>query len=377
MKGECQTLEYLRTAPYFPLNGSGNGHLTWVSLDAARGYCMAEDNSGQILALSGGGYRGLYTAKLIALLEEKTGLPFARHFDLLAGTSIGGILALALACEISAAKIVRLFEDEGDAIFKLRSWGISKSKYSPGPLKRLLSKEDMFGDRTLADCRHAVVVPAVNYTTGNPQMFKTAHHPRLWADKTKTLVDVALATSAAPIYFPRHVMNDCQYVDGGLIANAPGIVALHEVERYLGLSQKKVRLLSIGTMSPRAVADPSANRDGGLRDWGRGSFLKTKKMAERLFALTISSNETLVHYMLEHRLDDRYRRIDENLSGAPDALLGLDNTSPAARELMTGRAIQKAQSLLGDDTFLPWIEYRAKPRTFYYPAAPEQEQTRA
>lgn len=338
---------------------------------------MAEDDSGQILALSGGGYRGLYTAKLIALLEEKTGQPFARHFDLLAGTSIGGILALALACEVSATKIVRLFEDEGDTIFKLRSWGISKSKYSPEPLKRLLSKEDMFGDRTLADCRHAVVVPAVNYTTGNPQMFKTAHDRRLWADNTKTLVDVALATSAAPIYFPRHVINNSQYVDGGLVANAPGIVALHEAERYLGLSQKRVRLLSIGTMSPRDVVDPSANRAGGLRDWGRGAFLKTKKMTERLFALTISSNETLVHYMLEHRLGDRYRRVDEDLSGVPAALLGLDNTGPAERELMMGRAIQKAQSLLGDDAFRPWLEYRAKPRTFYHPTVPEQEQTRA
>src|SRR6202051_1718525 len=65
----------------------------------------------QVLALSGGGYRGLYMAKIIADIEAADGVPFARLFDLIAGTSIGGILALALALEIPASRMVELFTD--------------------------------------------------------------------------------------------------------------------------------------------------------------------------------------------------------------------------------------------------------------------------
>ena len=113
----------------------------------------------QVLALSGGGYRGLYTAKLISLIEKHTGRPFASHFDLIAGTSIGGILALALACEIPAERMVELFEKHGSAIFKRTAIGYGKARYSPETLKGLLSEEDVFGNRTLADCRHPVLVP--------------------------------------------------------------------------------------------------------------------------------------------------------------------------------------------------------------------------
>lgn len=71
------------------------------------------NTSFQILALSGGGYRGLYTATILAELERELGGPIARHFDLIAGTSIGGILALALANEIPAQKLVEMFVSKG------------------------------------------------------------------------------------------------------------------------------------------------------------------------------------------------------------------------------------------------------------------------
>src|SRR5262249_38669774 len=87
----------------------------------------------QILALSGGGFQGLYTAQVIADLEEHSGKPFASYFDLIAGTSVGGILALALALEIPAARIVTLFEKNGPMIFSRRRslWGVMRAPYSP------------------------------------------------------------------------------------------------------------------------------------------------------------------------------------------------------------------------------------------------------
>ncbi|WP_457825796.1 patatin-like phospholipase family protein, partial [Staphylococcus aureus] len=72
------------------------------------------------------------------------------------------------------------------------------------------------------------MIPAINYSSGLPQIFKTAHHKDFKRDHTFRLVDIALATSAAPGYFPRHCFNNNQYVDGGLYANAPGMLAVHE-----------------------------------------------------------------------------------------------------------------------------------------------------
>jgi patatin-like phospholipase/acyl hydrolase len=192
----------------------------------------------QVLALSGGGYRGLYTAKIIADIEAaEGGTPFARHFELIAGTSIGGILALALSLEIPASAMVALFTEHGDEIFLKQHgalFGYARAPYTAEGLKLLLQREDVFGDLRLSACRHPVLVPAINYSTGQAQMFKTSHHPNFKRDYATPLVDVALATSAAPGYFPRHLYDNCQYVDGGLFANAPGGLALHEATHFFG-----------------------------------------------------------------------------------------------------------------------------------------------
>lgn len=341
----------------------------------------------QVLALSGGGYRGLYTAKLISLIEKHTKRPFASHFDLIAGTSIGGILALALACEIPAEKVVDLFEKHGSKIFKRTAIGYRHARYSPKTLQGLLADREVFGERTLADCKHPVVIPSVNYSTGEPQMFKTPHAPQLMADQSKKLVDIALATSAAPTFFPRHVLDNNQYVDGGLVANAPGMIALHEAEFYLGVPARSIHVLSIGTMAVKPSVDPKASRLGGVRDWGDANFFKTwkiadlfksLKMTERLLELTISANETLTDYMLGQRLGgDRYLRVDEHLSSAQATSVGLSETGPAALEVSLGRAAQRARRLLGSDEFQKWLSYQASPPKFYHTEAADKEHSNA
>jgi len=121
----------------------------------------------QVLALSGGGYRGLYTAKVLADIEQELQSPIATKFDLITGTSIGGILALALALEIPAQTMVDLFVKHGEEIFKKR-WsflGIMRAPYSPASLKAQLEASEVFGDRLLGACIHPVMVPSINYTT--------------------------------------------------------------------------------------------------------------------------------------------------------------------------------------------------------------------
>lgn len=318
----------------------------------------------QALALSGGGYRGLYTAQVLADLEAHFRTPAGSHFDLLAGTSVGGILALALAYEIPAARIVELFEKHGDEIFRKRTLlGVFQSTYSSEPLRKLLSQEDLFGDRTLGDCRHPLIVPAINFTTGKPVVFKTAHHSRLHVDYQLKAVDVALATSAAPLYFPRHVFRSNQYVDGGLFANAPGWLALHEAEMFLDQPIRQIHLMAIGTMSAKFTVDPRRSRRGGWTSWGGINPVNTPK---QLFGLAISTQETLVDHMLRQRLGDSYCHLDDDLTDEQARAVGLDKTTTAATQVLIGTAHERAKHMLGNETCSKFFSHEAAAPVFFH-----------
>jgi len=319
----------------------------------------------QILALSGGGYRGLYTAKILADLEQDIGEPVARRFDLIAGTSIGGILALAIALEIPAERMVKLFEQHGQEIFKRRfsPLGFFRAPYSPKPLKHLLGASDIFGNQTLGACKHPVIVPAINYSTGQPQLFKTPHHPDFKRDYKFHLVDIALATSAAPAYFPRHTFNNNQYVDGGLYANAPGLLALHETETFFKHPIEAVHMLSIGTMSSKFTADPRRNRSGGTYDWGG---LNPANMPKRLFGLSISVQESLSDFILQHRLESRYVLLDDVLTDERAQAVALDKANAPAREVLMGAASEKSKIWLGQKDCQEFHRHKCSPPKFYY-----------
>ena len=186
----------------------------------------------QILSSSGGGYLGLYSVSLLAEIESETGTAIATHFNLLAGTSIGGIIALALAAEVPAARIQSSFEEHGQRIFGKSSpptsgWSTFKdlvcrfwrAKHDPGPLREII--EDIVGsDTRLGDLKHPVIVPTVNVSTGRPQLFKTPHHEDFRLDLHLKIADVAMAASAAPTYFPLAEVSGALYTDGGLFVSA-------------------------------------------------------------------------------------------------------------------------------------------------------------
>jgi uncharacterized protein len=300
----------------------------------------------QVLTLSGGGFRGLYTAKILADLEQEIGGHIAQKFDLIAGTSIGGILALAIAMEIPAERMVKLFENHGHEIFKRRfsMLGMLRAPYSSEPLARLLMDAELFGEKTVGACKHPVIVPAINYSTGMPQVFKTPHHESFKRDHQFRLIDVALATSAAPGYFPRHFFNNNQYVDGGLYANAPGLLAVHEAEVFFGCAPANIQVFSIGTMSSRFTVDPRRNRRGGAYDWGG---FNPADMPKRLFGLSISVQESLSDFVLKHRLGGRYILLDDVLTDERAQAVALDRVDAAAKEVLLGAASEQSKICLG------------------------------
>ncbi len=189
-----------------------------------------------VLALSGGGYRGLYTATVLAELEKAMGRPIASHFDLICGTSAGGMLALGLAAEIPAQELKELFEKEGNRIFGSRSLARRifgfwlKAKHDSIGLREVLTER--FQETMIGDLKHRLLVPTVNYSTGRGQFFKTPHHKSFELDHRMKLVDVALATAAAPVYFPLARNERGVFADGGLVGNAPGLFGLHELNNH-------------------------------------------------------------------------------------------------------------------------------------------------
>lgn len=317
---------------------------------------MAEIPTYHVLALSGGGYRGLYTSTVLSELEATLGRPIASHFDLICGTSAGGLLALGLAADIPAIELKALFEENGNRIFGCRSllrrlcglW--LTAKHSSNGLREVLTER--FQAMTVGDLKHRVLIPAVNYSTGRGQFFKTSHHQSFELDHRMKLVDVALATAAAPIYFPLSRNERGVFADGGLVGNAPGLFGLHEVRTFLAPNQSaRVRVLAIG-----ATVRGGASLDRGFGKWRGG-----------LFDLVISAQESSVDYMLRQSLGTDYYQIDDKAT--PDQSLdvkALDLVSIGSTNTLKDRGVHAAQRALGDPLFKPFRTHQAGAATFFH-----------
>lgn len=299
----------------------------------------------RILALSGGGYLGLYAAVVLAELEARVGEPLGRRFDLIAGTSVGGLLSMALAFEVPMAELVKLFLERGEEVFSSRrlptgavtrlldlSRSVMGPKYTGEALRKELTRH--FGKRTLGDALHAVVVPAVDVTRSVTKVFKTPHAQASLGDAGLSAVDVTLATCAAPAFFPCVKVGDKLYADGGLFAVAPDQVALHEAELFMGAKPSKMRMLSVGTatMGYQPMEKPEA--DVGAVGWLTDG---------RLILTMISVQQQHVQAIMEDRLADRYMRLDAPWPA--QAGLGIDIATKQAAQTLTALGQQTLAGL--------------------------------
>jgi cGAMP-activated phospholipase len=321
----------------------------------------------QILSLSGGGFFGLYTISVLAELENRIQCPIASCFDLIAGTSIGGIIALALAAEKPADQIRDAFARSGTSIFSARpapQGSLSKgldfcrslfcAKYKSEALRQTLIS--VSGDQTLmGSLDHPVIIPTVNLTKGNPQIFKTDHHPDFKIDHARRAVDVALATSAAPTYFPLAAIGDEIFADGGLFANSPDLIALHEAEYFFNKKAEEVSMLSVGTTTSKFSFSHEGGLDLGMFAWAR-----------RLPRVMLSSQQVSVTFMMQHKLGDNYLRIDAGQSPEQERYLALDVATDAAQKTIRGLAASSVQEILNHSTLERIIAYRAPKPKFYY-----------
>ena len=216
----------------------------------------------RILAIDGGGIRGTFPAAFLANLEKDLEHPIGRYFDLISGTSTGGIIAIGLALGMRAEEILKLYEEKGARIFaqsgsglaawllrrfRTGKWLVWGPKYSAAPLREALV--EAFGQRRLGEALSRLMIPAWHPKTQDVYIFKTAHHPRLTTDYKELAVDAAMATAAAPTYFEQYVTaNDVGLVDGGLWANNPTGIAVVEAIATLGWPAHDLKVLSVGCL---------------------------------------------------------------------------------------------------------------------------------
>ncbi len=262
----------------------------------------------RILALDGGGVRGAFTARLVERLEAATG--FLEETDLVAGTSTGGIIALALGAGVPPDEITSLYLDHAERIFtaslpRRLQEGLLCAKYTADALRGALVP--VLGERTLGDLRaHAVLVSTFDLDSEatdaprswKPKFFHNLDNADGKPDRARRAVDVALRTSAAPVYFP----TSSNSIDGGVAANNPAMAALAlaanpDPTEGAARALPDIRLLSLGTgMNARWI---TGDHDWGLVEWGK-----------TLVDILIDGTSGVASYECRAMLGARFHRLD-------------------------------------------------------------------
>jgi patatin-like phospholipase/acyl hydrolase len=262
----------------------------------------------RILTFDGGGIRGLVTLALLRRLEAA--VPgILKNTDLLAGTSTGGIIALGLAAGQAVDEMVALYQNDGGQIFAdslLRDIGdvdgLAGAQYSQKNLENLL--RGIFGDKRLKDLPKRVLIPSFNLDDRDPDETKRTWSPKFFhnfpgpdSDGDELVLDVALDTSAAPIYFPSHGT----YIDGGVVANNPSMAALAQTQDARNADPApalgEIFVLSLGTGINLSYIK-GADHNWGLVHW-----------AKPLVNLLLDASMGIADYQCRYLLKENYRRI--------------------------------------------------------------------
>lgn len=283
----------------------------------------------RILSIDGGGIRGVFPVAYLARLEEDLDQPLYKYFDLIAGTSTGGIIAIGLAMGLKAQEILELYESRGPEIFsqqreglcgwverqiKKIKWFAWGPKYNSDGLQSALT--DIFEDQKIGDAKTRLMIPAWHRETGTVYIFKTAHHERLSTDYKDFARDAAMATASAPTYFQEFITaRDVGLVDGGIWANNPTGIAVAEGISTLGWSPSEIRVLSIGCLE-----DSMEMRDA------YGAARLAPKLAGLFMAGQSHGSQGLAHILTGDVGGSGHKAIYRISQSVPEGLFSLDDT---------------------------------------------------
>lgn len=344
----------------------------------------ATDKKFKILSIDGGGIRGIIPAKVLFHLEEEamrndgSNSRLCDYFDLVCGTSTGGIIAIGIALGMTAKDILNLYEDNAKSIFNGKSLWRSLIKntplYSREKLEALLSTYfntfDYHANSTrIYHCKTRLCIPTYDLDKGEQHVFKTDHLHNYCRDCHIPVVSAALATAAAPVYFSPYSFNYCDInstnkctyinnVDGGVLANNPALIGLTEAVYCIGVPLENIELLSLGTGTYN-LKDQQVNKKRGLRYW-----LWPKKASIRIYEVMSSGQSAYIDNTLKLMRDGAghdnkgrfgYCRIQKNL----EENISMDATDQAslARLANIGQELFKQEA----ERLKPFIQNKVEP----------------
>ena len=260
----------------------------------------------RVLSIDGGGVRGIIPSKELAWIEEKTHRRVSDLFDLIVGTSTGGIGALALTVpesegsskpKFSASQLVDLYKTKAMQVFPQPSWwsrpfsliwDVERPEYNPSGLISVMN--EYCGDTLLKDALTEVIIPSQEITESKPWYFQRSIarlDPTLSSLK---MVDVIRSGTAAPTYFPPNPMTlggtPYAFVDGGVCVNTPSVTAFTEAKNLFKMEDCIVVSLGTGTCTEKIPYDGSNN-------WGLA------KWAPRIVNLFMQSQSELAHKQMQ------------------------------------------------------------------------------
>lgn len=313
----------------------------------------------RILSIDGGGIKGLFPATVLAELEQRflDSGSITKYFDLVAGTSTGGIIALGLGAGLRASELAELYSSRGAEIFPegglirkhLRvARNLLRYQYERTALESVLL--DTLGAKLLGDSVVRLCIPSFEGKHSEVFVFKTPHHPDYKVDRFEPMIKVALATSAAPTYFRPVEHNGYTLVDGGVWANNPIMLAVIEALICFNLERDQIDVLSLGCGEDPYVVSADQINSGGQLAWSDVIFA-----AMRLQSLSATNQARLLLG------PPAIRRIEPPSNSVPipldDFRRSFTELVPAARAVVDRHGDQLAESFFS----MPATPYTPQP----------------
>lgn len=319
----------------------------------------------RVLSLDGGGMRGIYTGAFLARLTDqfarirnKSALDLGLGFDLITGTSTGAIVGCALAVGRPMSEVVALYREHGPKIFPHRLTGKRSAIYRASQGDRFVRA----GDKALREALKSVLgtttmvevfagrgislaIPAVLMSEHRAWVFKKTAKSGVRDDRYP-LVDVCMATSAAPIYRSLAAINDPNtpagpqqvFADGGLWANNPIMVGLVDA-LTIAAPDRAIEIFSLGTC-PRPEGDhldaESAHRS--MLDWRLGADVAPLSISAQEFAFDHMARLLANAISGCGRQIRRVRFPNKPVPASMMPYLALDDTRPEAMDRLVAQA---------------------------------------